>query len=388
MRDEEGHVLKLAALLNNPCTAPLTAPEYGSSDSGYLMRFHSVSSHTLAEGGARSSGYVVFFPDYHGNVGSSTQTVSRNASIVGFADASGTSKPTNDTTDPAFASADLTSQRGGQIADPGYPFISGDVVQDARTVAACMQMTYTGSMQNIAGRVGTLENVTREMLITGNSGDTPTIDQMMSLASSFQRTPTKSCEVKYRPSENGKYFRTEGDLEEVPQDACLATGVPGSTASSVVAVGGASSGAAHGIGFVWIGLPDDGSSLVFDFYKAIEWRPECSDNIVMPAPHSFSPNNLTEHAVAALDRHHPGWTRKAADAGEDVAGMIAKLAFGGNPIPRSLRAPVRTLYHGAVDGLVGIFKRKRRRRRRGVKRRRAIEDDNYQRRKRRRTGGR
>jgi hypothetical protein len=330
-------------------------PEYGASENGYLARFH--NTHTLDTGsaGGRTYGYIVWFPDYAGVIGNESTTAYTNANFVGFAANVGSSRPVNVLATPQFQSSDLAAVSGGSFSDPSFQWVLGEAVQDARCVAGCMQFMYTGTVTGAQGRVGFLEGITRESLLSGGeSGQAPSVNEMFAIAADVQRLPLGKLEVKYRPSDNGRQFRAEGVSNPGESteggDNCIVAGIPGVNTSHMP-LGGIATGAGTGIGFVWSGLPQS-SDLVIEAYKAIEWRPEASAGLVMPPPRNVSSGgNIAEAVVAKLDKHRPGWTREVLDTG---ARALTNAVFAGvmpGPVGKLAGSVLGSLEHKAFKML-------------------------------------
>lgn len=329
---QQSKLLDYAELIANPCTGPLVAPEYGASDHGYLARFQKSHNLTLAAG--QPNGFFVYFPDYTGDVGDPAAAATTNGSIVGYADSSSTARPSNTIASPQFQALLSTDAAGFSSADPAHNWVAGESVQDARTVAACLQMAYLGTVSGCQGRVGFLEGIPREMLLTGGAGGLPpNVNELMSIAADIDRLPLNKLEIKYRPSTSGEAFRSEGGPGvSVSPDNCFTVGIPG-TSITTLGQSGISTGSGTGIGFVWQGLPTDGSTVNFTVYKSVEWRPEASAGIVMPVPRAISGNNHSQQVVAMLDRSHPGWTRVAQAGTDMLANKLSNIVLGGAPFP-------------------------------------------------------
>lgn len=309
-------VLTLARLLADPCEAPLVAPQYGASDGGYLSKFSLF--HNLDVSTTGSSGYVLWFPDYAGGESSAAQ-----GSLYMFASTDADTGPLNTVAAPLGRGV-VASTQGRFLIDPSHAFGNGDLVQDSRAIAGCIKMMYTGRNDSLAGRMGYLENVPREALLTGGGGVPPSVNQLFKYSNKSQRTPLDIVENKHRPGEGSEFYRRSNVIET---DFCFVQGSAGTAATSLAT--GTPSGSCHGIGFIWDGLTDD-SSLSFDFLKAIEWRPDMNSGLTAPTPTvSKSGGNLVSRSVAYLDQHHAGWQRAVYNGAVSLGGTVAKLAYEG-----------------------------------------------------------
>lgn len=326
----DSKVLDYAKLLADPCAGPLVGPQYGGSEAGYLAR---LKREQLVATTTNTSGYIVWFPDYSGVIVGDTSTAHRNGSYFLFTADDPSSAPVNSTADPMGTSTDLASTKGSFLLDPARNLLAGSTVQDIRTVAGCIEFMYTGALQDASGRFGIIEGISREQLLTGASGGPSSVSDMFAVSKHITRTPLDKVEVKYRPSVTGQYFRSEGlnatdNAASDSADACFHTGIPGTSATNVHSTG-STSGSAMGIGFVWAGLPAN-SSFAFTATKAIEWRPEIGNGIVLPVPRSVSGTNKSAQVVAFLDRTAPGWTTMAKRAVNAGATALTTAVFSGN----------------------------------------------------------
>uniref|UniRef100_A0AB38ZN75 Coat protein n=1 Tax=Saccharina latissima RNA virus 2 TaxID=3153342 RepID=A0AB38ZN75_9VIRU len=304
----------LARLINDPCKAPLVAPQYGASSGGYLTKLSSFSKIDFANG---SDGWLVWFPDYHGRKGIAGQ----GANIFVYQNDNAVNTPNNTSSNPLGGSDTAVTGLGGwSIDDPAYSFVAGTIVQDARAAAACVKLTYTGRNDALAGRVGVLEGVPRDALLTGGGVNPPTITEMFNYAATVSRTPMDEVELKFRPSEGSELYRNA-----TPSDSAFVIGD-----SAPTSIGeGTPTGVGQGIGFCWSGM-DTSTSITLDFLKVLEWRPEFQSGLVSPPQHvADGGGNMVSRAIAYLDRHFPGWQHNLGKIGSSVAARIAQTAFKG-----------------------------------------------------------
>lgn len=324
-----GEVLELAKLIADPCTANLVAPQYGASDGGYLAKFSSYHSHQVGSTG--NSGFCIWYPDYTGRANSP----GGNGSLYMFASTSGAGAPVNTTAAPLGRSGTVTDVQGAFLNDPGWDFLNSDIVQDTRTVAACMKMMYTGRNDSLSGRIAYLESVPRAALLVGDGSNPPSINDLFRYSNTSCRTPLDMVENKSRPGEGSDVYRVPH--HEAHDDGVDYAFVQGDNGVSKTSIGyGTPTGVGCGIGFIWDGLAND-SSLSFDFLKAVEWRPEVNSGLVVP-PHTQAQGgqNIVNKALSYLDKHHHGWERQAFAAAKTGAAFIAQQAFQGpnNPVLR------------------------------------------------------
>lgn len=302
----------LAHLVADPCNAPLTAPQYGGSDSGYVIRLSGYES--LETGSNGTNGYLLWFPDYSGRIAGTD----RGGNLFIFGANSASTAPNNTTASPLGRGTSYTAANGTFVSDPATAFVRDPIVRDARTAGACIKMLYTGRNDALSGRIAYLSNVPREVLAA-----TPTAADLFRYSNQTVRTPMDYLEQKFRAGDGSAHFRSLDDETDWAFSQ-------GSIGSSVTDVGtGSPGGVGMGIGFAWTGLHSN-QSIAFDFLKVIEWRPDVASGIVaLPASVSDKGGNLMSRALAYLDKHAPGWERRALSFAKSAASKIANIAFSG-----------------------------------------------------------
>jgi len=298
----------------------------------------------LATDNGYTFGYVVWFPDYVGISGSASSTTQRNGSLLIYQATAASTNPTNTAALPLGQGGTTQTPNGQFINDPMLPIASGTLVQDCRTAAACTKWSYTGRNDALSGRVGYLNNVPREALLTGDSGLPPDVNNMILYSDSVSRCPMDTLENKFRPTSASQYYRTTGtvssDGPDLGTDCCFLAGIPGTSATEVAQ--GISSGSSNGIGFIWSGVAPD-SNIVLEFLKVVEWRPDMASTLVAPPPTSSANGmNVVSRAIAFLDHKHPGWQRRAMHVAASAAARVAQLAFSG-PANLAIRTGVQML---------------------------------------------
>jgi len=315
-----------AHMLADPCSATLQPGFYGSSE-GYLARFHKVAAPPTLVGNA-ACGIILWVPDYtcQGYV-SGTSATYNMISVV-----------QNDSTtalDLSGCSFTVSSSSSG-LADPAYAFVSGTTCSDARTLSACMRMSYLGQVATTQGMVGCLDipfSVFDDVIKGGNM----TIDGLFELSQSVNRTSLDAIEQKWTPNDGSSSFKGFGSNT-----------VPGSSGDFAVNYNngsyslGASAAAMnpHVIGFVWKGFSTAvpaSTILQFDCYKNIEWRPQSGSGLANPTPVRTSATSPAQAAVSMLDRATPGWRSATMKVAESAASKVAKsaLAYSGQLLTRN-----------------------------------------------------
>jgi hypothetical protein len=196
------------------------------------------------------------------------------------------------------------------------------MVQDTRMIAACLQVVYTGQLQNSSGQIGFIENFPLSAVLTGGGGGAQaSVNDLFQYASHTTRLGIDKLEVVYSAEDrNAKIFTDE-------KTGALSAGVIG--ASSTELTQEAKTIAPKCFGFVWRGIdPGAGTNLSFEFVKSIEWRPNTGQGVEeFPVCH-YGESRLPV-VQAALDKSRPGWTRRVMDAVGSKAAKIAQIAFSG-----------------------------------------------------------
>lgn len=311
-----------AQMLADPCNSALVPGFYGSAE-GYLSRFHKViAPHDLANA---TCGALLWVPDYH-CVGPVNATQTRYNLILLASTGSGS----NLTIDGYGAS-------GAAIADPAYPFVAGTVATDARTLSACVKMSYLGPMAQTQGMVGHID-IAFSSIEDRIRGDTLSVDSLFELSQVVQRTNLDPIEQRWTPHAGSERFRGPGDTTGTSQDFVVANVSGAFSIGASVAVENP-----RMIGFVWKGFASTAafsSLLQFDLYKNVEWRPQANAGISMPTPTRTSAIPPSQSVLVALDQMSPHWRTSATKVASSGAQTIAKkaLAYSGQLLLRKAPA--------------------------------------------------
>lgn len=307
-----------AQMLADPCSAKLVPGFYGSSE-GYLARFHKVV--TPVDVASATCGAILWVPDYH-CVGPVNASQSRYNLICIAGTSSGASVVVD-----GYGNGSLA------VADPAYGFVAGTVASDARTLSACIRMSYLGPMSSTQGMVGHID-VPFSNLEDRFRGDTLSIDSLFELSQMVQRTNLDPIEQRWTPSTSSDRFKGPGDTLGKSQDFVVSI-ISGEYSFGI-------SPAVENprmIGFVWKGFaPSTEFSrlLQFDCYKNVEWRPQPTAGISMPDPVRTAIVPPAHQALLALDSVVPGWRNKAKSMAQSGAQSLVKkaLAYSGQLLVR------------------------------------------------------
>lgn len=297
----------IAQLVMDPCNANLKLGIYGSVK-GMATRVHRISSiGNGVTGTTDNSGYILWFPDYHCPGG--TTTAERNCFLY---------NAVNVLTGPAAAGFGCGAANGttttSSMNDPAYSFVESDVCQDARTLAACMRVTYTGTTSNARGLIYPLVNVPADAIIRGGASTTPPSPSDLIAYARESKRCVGTNEVRWRPTGSSLGFKDNlpGPIQ------CNSATAP--TLNSSVR-----NEEPVAIGFVWynVSSPND---LQVDFYKAIEWRAEPTSLLSSAKPIGADNTSVMQRVTNALDRIYPQWQTHAMEGAMDLASSMLQTA--------------------------------------------------------------
>lgn len=311
-----------AAMVSDPCMATQKPGLYGSTQ-GMIARFHQPYDMSAnATWGTNDFGYAVWFPSYHAPGGANGKMAtnffywtSPNATtqpvLVGYG---------------ALPLADTTTAKG--FIDPAYNFVAGDVCQDARTLSACMKLSYAGSTSQAQGFVYPITNLSISTLLYGGTFDNPpTVQQMLAICTTNKRADGIA-EVVWRPSPEAFNFRNEVDGVA----SCNATNSP-SVSSFVTGY------PPMGIGFVFYGV-NNVSNFIIDCYKNVEWRSEPISGMTQVIPRGIDEPSILKQATNYLDRYAPGWQTTAKESmGNLLTQAFSQIALGGAGMSSGMGIP-------------------------------------------------
>jgi len=254
-----------ARLLNDPCAAPLAAPVYMGTGAGYLTRATFDASFT------QDSGYIALVPGCWGTGATTSAVVYATGSSSG------------------------STLAGTYTPGPGSGFLAG-VAQEARPVAACLQLMYTGTELNRAGVINRSQiNGNESIGFSGNTAD--------AIAGSFpleSRMPdSQPIEVKWAPGILDGDFAYAGTTQTTGQRGAVA--------------------------ILWRGL---GSGTIKVRATVVyEWRPTPSEGVIAPSASGSKSRNTMDEIVGVLSAAAPNWAYEAA---RYAAPAVANLVLPGS----------------------------------------------------------
>jgi len=296
-------------MLMDPCNATLVPGMYGSSY-GLLARFRNVNNFDSYFSGSKC-GFVIWFPSYHGT----TPAISGNASFFQFGAATSSGAPTLNN---YGLSGGNSASYAKSFLDPAHVFVESATCQDARTLSACLRVTYTGTTSNAQGIIVPLTNIPLTTLLYGGVGSAPpTIGELMQYGTNEKRA-IGTYEVKYRPQPTGVGF-----IDTASPCVDVNSGSPSTIPSSTANV------PPTGIGFVFLNV-DKLSDFSISAYKNVEWRPEPTSGLVSSAPRGVENPSILSKSLNYLDSRFPGWQSQMADRAFDiVSDGLSSMVLGG-----------------------------------------------------------
>ena len=319
-----------AAMIADPCNCTLLPGLHGTSE-GLLARVKK----TLFNATDDTCGYVLWIPDYSCNFGDYNERVPPTSVKCGNLFIWSSKQPDHQ---PYNFKVDLESKMayGGQLSDnfvpatefssaytstdPAAVLVSGDIVQDSRTLSACIKMKYTGQLYNASGEIAFIQDLPLASILYGaTDNEAASVNQLFQQATQTGRFGSDTAEVISRPDETSHVFRTDRSTPIEITDA--------ENASTRISAEGKSQGP-NVFGFAWRGLaiPDgQAANLTFEFIKNIEWRPEPISGLTHATPRVINTIPKTQSAVKYLDDHSSSWSTKLMSG----IGEVSKLALSG-----------------------------------------------------------
>lgn len=304
-RTKSNGITRLAAMVADPCSSVLEQGLYGT-EVGILSRY----KNTKATSSVATHGYVLWAPSYAGY-----DYNGPNFNAYRFTTDDPSTGPVNSALEPLGK----TDAAGWAWQVGASAFVQTDLVQEFRTVAACLRAVYTGTTSSCAGRVALLDNIPADLMVRSLP---PSVEQMFSYAAETERTGLDPMEIRFRPSSESSNMRaTDTPVFTWPAD------------SRAVLSDTAHANAPTLIGFAWTGVPSN--SFSFDFIQCIEWKPTPIEGYVEAPVKQVSNTPLWQSAMKYLDDRFPNWQTKvmggAANAAMSYASRVANVALGGPP---------------------------------------------------------
>jgi hypothetical protein len=271
-----------ALLLSDPCGGALVHPTFTGGAGGLLVRAESMF--TQGSLPTSTSSFVGWTP---GAIGSTTYLgVNYGVSIL--------------LGESATSTTPVTITNGSNVSQPGYVYLAA-AAADVRAVAACIQVFYPGAEMNRAGIVayGTLSGAA---VINGNI---TTVSSISNVLERYERTPTGSIEMMWRPS----------DYDQTPTAPTLQTPQPDINKRS-------------GIGVTSIGGPL-ATGLVYRLVCVYEYTPALGSGITTASTSRSTSTSTLNMVLNALDGAGDWMVRGSA---------LASRMYGAYNAAKSVRA--------------------------------------------------
>jgi len=291
-------------MLLHPCGANLVDGFFGTTE-GHTTRTRRTTA--KVGGDDDTAGFILWCPDY------ANASDDGNGNIFAFKAVSSTTLCANSVAVPlgaatpgAWSSGASVTGTSASIKDPAFPLLDNTMVQDARTVAACLSLVYTGKLTDESGEVCALHGVPLAMLIDGEAS----VDRLFMFAESSQRIGGKAVEVVSHPSKDIERFRHI-------TDSCVTLGTAAASASTIGAIPAVTE--PECFGFAWRGLDATANNpMSFSTTKIVEWRTALNSSIQHTAVVHHARPSAHITAPAKLDKIMPSWkSREAVKKGFD-----------------------------------------------------------------------
>lgn len=339
-------------MIADPCHSTLIPGIYGDQD-GLLAKVQQTFSNPGVS--TATCGYILWAPDYHDGPTNLGTSVAGTANLFVWTSDNSSTNPTNSDAFPYGAENnpfEPSTDSAGALPDPARDLLSSDLVADARTIASCMQMTYTGPMFEASGQFCQIENLPLDSVLTGGfSGLPPSVDDIFRLSTKKGRLGTDTREAVSRPSDLSGTFR---NAETAP----ILVGSQGNTASLLTDPGRVQQPEFYG--FAWRGIGGGNNTspnpIVFELIKSIEWRPAPISGLTHAQPRTINPTSMVHKATQHLDKVMPGWTTRVVGALQTAGSALARAAFSGvgNLIGRQAANSMLTFEGGVAPLLLGM----------------------------------
>lgn len=299
-------------MIADPCNAPLTPGLYGDMK-GFTSRFR--QNHSAPSIAGHTSGYVLWCPDFYG------------LALFTHASANSAVGPANRSSGDSWfgngGSGYFTDTGYGRLNNsPAHAFVESSVCKDARTIGACLQIGYTGPMQDAGGEIAYIENVPLSALLGDNKDASATtnaglsVDQLFHLTSRTQRFGTDTYEHVYRPTTTSTFI-ADNVYPSTVTDGFRVLSNQGKDDGPTV------------FGFAWRGVKSTGTGfLSIHLTQNIEWRPNTAYGIGVVETHTLGESKV-QTALAQLDKTDHNWSRRVVDEVRSASSRIATAAFTG-----------------------------------------------------------
>lgn len=264
-----------AQLLADPCSAHLVNPVYAGGDAGYVTRYELDFTLDAVWTNAQSFGALLFTPGIIGASGGDTATGAGNNSLMALAPTGDPANSITDTNILGWRCRDPSTTQPGRTA---LAFLSSSV----RTVAACMQVYYTGTELNRKGTMS-MGKVNAGSIL---GQDSASVGGLRQVSQEVFRTPDTLVEFKWTPSDGDQLF-TDPSLISLQRESERKSGIL----------------------FTFAGVPT--ADIRVRLIAVYEWQPAPGQGVVNPSMNRNRSVNTLDHVLNYLDRNGP-WMFSAA----------------------------------------------------------------------------
>lgn len=356
-----------AEMLSNPCNSQLIPGIFGDAE-GLLARVKSTITSSSTAGS--TCGYLLWSPDYHekGSNATTNSPIRDYINVLAWTSDDPDVNPQNSqslgagarklgTSTTPFASDPLLGVTSRGYDDPAAELLTSDIVQDARTIGACIKMTYTGTQRKASGQYARVQDlplsaIFNSVVIDGDEGPSSSIsvNEIFRVSTNTGRLGIETLENVSRPDDSSHVFR--GGLEG---PLTLINDVVNSPNANTKETTEASTLEPQWFGFAWRGLDtSEVTPLVFELFKSIEWRPKPNSGFTLANKQTVHTTSQIKKVTQVLDKAVPTWRDgKAHSRGPAVADLDQMIRdHNGGNIPLS-RAEKRTRNARHAMSIVG-----------------------------------
>jgi len=293
-------VARLSAMTRDPCNAPLQGGTYGTVE-GVVSRCHSSNAFDLFN--TEGFGYMAWVPQIHGRTyGAGAINWGLVRYYPGASGLAADDVPLNSAINAWGGQAD---GYGYGLEDPAFTLVNTDLVSDARTLAACMEMHTTGKAQDNHGEVAVLTNLTlRDFMDDTNTGVLQlSVNSAFNASTRVARLGMGKVEALFTPPEVGTFSDEDTTYTQYGTNGTNPSlvGVAGRTFNPQVIV------------IAWRNVTTT-MPVTFNFTKIIEWRPKTIGTIGHIQPSVLSTSSNVGNIQATLtNAHGDAWDQKVPE---------------------------------------------------------------------------
>lgn len=304
-------------MVADPCGAALLPGIYGTSE-GIMSKVKS----SFFDGSQGACGYVLWNPDWHNG---GTDSNAQFANLFTWVHDDSSSRPLNTDLAPYGTGTrfDVNSPTAYGDRDPAYNFVNENLVQDARTISACIDLTYFGAMYEAEGEITFINNLPATAIVDVGEVSSASVDELFQWSGNAQRLGVDTLTNKWRPTAEDVFYDNEANFVNL--------GTPGTSGSFLDPV--AVTRGPHLFGFAFRGLSTDQTNkLRYNLSKIVEWRAKPSSGLAQTNVKATGVSTMGK-VLKDLDATFPGWQHEAKtqvyNGATNVAAYLAKLAMTG-----------------------------------------------------------